>query len=103
VRIACEIAGVGVYSSPAASMTSTPFAASTSSALVAAGFESACVSMPRKSGPSMPCAWRWAQMAWLIASTCASLNELVSDEPRWPEVPKATRCAAIDGSGTRSK
>ena len=35
--MACEIAGVGVYSSPAASITSTPLAASTSSALSQAG------------------------------------------------------------------
>ena len=34
-------------------MTSTPFAASTSSAVAQAGTESACVSMPRNSGPSI--------------------------------------------------
>jgi len=39
IRRACETAGVGVYSSLAASMTSTPFAASTSSALRRAGTE----------------------------------------------------------------
>ena len=40
------------------SSTSTPFAASTSSALPNADSESACVSMPRNSGPSMPCSRR---------------------------------------------
>ena len=32
-------------------------------------------------------------MAWVIASTCASLNVLSKDEPRCPDVPKATRSA----------
>ena len=45
-------------------MTSTPLAASTSSALANAGSDSACVSMPRKSGPSMPCLRRYWQIAW---------------------------------------
>ena len=55
VRIAWETAGVGVYSSPVAIMTSTPLAASTSSALATAGTERACVSMPRNNGPSIFC------------------------------------------------
>jgi hypothetical protein len=97
--MACEMAGVGVYSSPAASITSTPLPASTSSALAAAGSESAWVSMPRKSGPSMPFFLRYRQIACVIASTCRSLNEVSNDEPRCPEVPKATRCAATAGSG----
>ena len=54
VMIACETAGVGVYSSFIASIVSTPLAASTSSALRSAGSDSACVSMPMNSGPSMP-------------------------------------------------
>ncbi len=37
LTMACEMAGVGVYALPAASTTSTPLAASTSSALVACG------------------------------------------------------------------
>jgi hypothetical protein len=53
VRMACEMAGVGVYSSSAAVITSTPFAASTSIALANAGADSACVSKPMNSGPSM--------------------------------------------------
>ena len=61
------MAGVGVYSSSAASITSTPFAASTSSALVSAGRDSACVSMPRNSGPSIWCAARYRQIAWAMA------------------------------------
>ena len=56
--------GVGVYSSPAAIITSTPLAASTSSALANAGADSACVSMPRNSGPAMPCCLRYSQIAW---------------------------------------
>ena len=54
VRMACESTGVGVYSSSFASITSTPFAARTSSALAQAGTESACVSMPRNKGPPIP-------------------------------------------------
>jgi len=38
-------------------------------------------------------------MAWLMARMCPSLKALVKDEPRWPEVPKATRWDGIDGSG----
>src|SRR5438105_5918794 len=34
---------------------------------------------------------------------CASLNEPCSGDPRWPLVPKATRCAGSSGSGRRSK
>ncbi len=52
------MAGVGVYSSPAAVMTSTPLAASTSSAEANAGADSAWVSKPMNSGPSMPCCLR---------------------------------------------
>ncbi len=29
----------------------------------------------------------------------SSLNAALSDEPRWPDVPKATRCAGSPGSG----
>jgi hypothetical protein len=82
-------------------MTSTPFAASTSSAVMKAGFESACVSKPMKSGPSMPSCLRWRQIACVIATMWSSLKAVWSDEPRWPEVPKTTRCADSDGSGRR--
>ena len=40
--------------------------------------------------------------AWVMARTCASLNDPRSDEPRWPLVPKLTRCAASAGSGCRT-
>ena len=50
--------GVGVYSSPSASITSTPLAASTSSALERAGTERAWVFMPKKRGPSICCSFR---------------------------------------------
>ena len=71
LRMACEIAGVGVYSSLTASMVGTPLAASTSSALALAGPDSAWVSMPRNSGPVIPLALRWSQIACVIAHTCA--------------------------------
>jgi hypothetical protein len=88
-----------VYSSSFASISSTPFAASTSRALAVAGSDSACVSVPRNSGPSIPCCLRYSQIAWLIASTCHSLKLLCNELPRCPEVPKLTCCSAIAGSG----
>ena len=97
--MACEIAGVGVGSSLIASITSTLLAASTSSALAHAGADSACVSTPMNSGPAIPAARRWSHRAWVIASTCHSLYDPSKAEPRWPDVPKATRCAGTVGSG----
>ena len=58
VRIACETAGVGVGPPAASTRTSTPWAVSTSTAVRAAGSDSAWVSRPRKSGPPMPWAAR---------------------------------------------
>src|ERR1019366_6183902 len=92
VRIASETAGVGVYSSPCASMTATLLAASTSSALASAGTERACVSMPRNGEPSIRCFFRYGQMACMMARMCFSLKALSNAQPRCPEVPKATRC-----------
>ena len=37
-----------------------------------------------------------------MAMMWASLNEVFRDDPRWPEVPKMTRCSGTSGSGTRS-
>ena len=51
------------------------------------------------SGPSVPWAARYRQIASVVAAMCASLNAPLSDEPRWPDVPKATRWAGSDGSG----
>ena len=66
-----------------------------------AGSDSAWVSRPRNSGPSVPCAARYSQMAWLVAAMWSSLNAVLKDEPRCPEVPNATRCPATAGSGCR--
>ena len=52
--MAREMTGVGVKPSSAWMIVSTPLAASTSSAVRCAGAESACVSLPMNSGPSMP-------------------------------------------------
>ena len=38
-------------------------------------------------------------MAWVMARMWASLKAVSSEEPRCPEVPKATRWAATAGSG----
>ena len=51
----------------------------------------------------MPWAVRYSTIAWVIARMCVSLKAVSSDEPRWPLVPKATRWAGIETSGTRSK
>ena len=88
-----------MYSSPSAIITSTPLAASTSSALVRAGTERAWVSMPRNSGPSIVCSLRYRQMAWLMARMWDSLNDFSNAEPRCPEVPNMTRCSGTEGSG----
>src|SRR2546429_7315912 len=56
--MAWDTAGVGVYLVPSDNITSTLFAASTCNALENAGSDSACVSIPRKSGPSIFCALR---------------------------------------------
>src|SRR5690242_4302523 len=55
------------------------------------------------SGPSVPCARRKSQMAWVIARIWASVNEPLSEEPRCPLVPKLTRCPGSSRSGPRSK
>ncbi|MNC29527.1 hypothetical protein D3C75_777750 [compost metagenome] len=98
-RMAWETAGVGVYSSSLDSITCTPLAASTSRALAVAGADSAWVSAPMNSGPSMPFSWRYRQMAWVMARTWYSLKLNSSEVPRCPEVPKATRWAATAASG----
>jgi hypothetical protein len=77
----------------------TSLAANTSSAVIIAGSLSACVSRPRNSGPSVPCARRYSTIAWLVAAMCCSLNALRRLDPRCPEVPNATRCATSPGSG----
>ncbi len=55
LKMAWETAGVGVYSLPAEVITITSLALSTSRALANAGADSACVSKPMNSGPSMAC------------------------------------------------
>ena len=97
--IACDTAGVGVQPSRASTSTVTPLAASTSSAVAVAGSERPWVSLPMKSGPSVPWAARYSQIACVVAAMWSSLKDVDSDEPRWPEVPKATRCSTTDGSG----
>ena len=42
---------------------------------------------------------RCSQIAWLVAAMWSSLNARSSDEPRCPEVPKATCCAGSATSG----
>ena len=41
-------------------------------------------------------------IAWVIARMCCSLKLVLSDEPRWPDVPKATRWSGSETSGSRS-
>ena len=101
-RMAREMAGVGVKPSSRWITVVTPLAASTSSAVRCAGADSAWVSLPMYSGPSMPWLDRCSQIACVMARMCASLNEPRSEEPRWPLVPKATRCAGSPVSGAAS-
>ncbi|MBF8258908.1 MAG: hypothetical protein HW377_1282 [Actinobacteria bacterium] len=91
--------GVGVQPPSPSTITSTPFPARTSRALRNAGSERAWVSIPRKSGPVAPARARPSQIACVTARTWASLKERERDDPRWPEVPNATRCKGSNGSG----
>jgi hypothetical protein len=59
----------------------------------------AWVSRPMNSGPVVPCARRKAQMAAVVATMCPSLKAVSNDEPRCPDVPKATRCPGTSASG----
>ena len=102
VRMAWETTGVGTKSSRESTRTCTPLATSTSMAVFLAGPDSAWVSEPRYSGPVTPAFLRYSAMAWEMAMMWASLNEVFRDDPRWPEVPKMTRCSGTSGSGTRS-
>ena len=97
--MARETAGVGVYPPRASVSTRTPLAASTSSALAVEGSASACVSATRYSGPSMPWAAQYSQIAWVVARMSSSLNVTLNAEPRCPDVPNNTRCATSPGSG----
>ena len=81
-RIARDTDGVGVYPPRESTSTVTSLATNTSSADTVAGSLSACVSAPRNSGPSMPCAARYSQIAWLVATMWSSLNVHDSAEPR---------------------
>src|SRR5271166_3872224 len=102
-RIAREITGVGVTPSFCWMTVCTWLPARTSSAVRWADPESACVSRPMNSGPSVPRMRRKSQMAWVMARIWASVNEPRSDEPRCPLVPKLTRCSGSPRSGWRSK
>src|SRR6266851_5391371 len=84
--MAREITGVGVTPSSRWMIVSAPFAASTSSAVRSAGPDTACVSLPMYSGPSMPRPRRYSQIAWVVARMCASVKEPRSGEPRCPLV-----------------
>ena len=55
-------------------IVSTPLAASTSSAVFCAGPDTACVSLPMKSGPEMFLLVRYSQIACVMARMCASLS-----------------------------
>jgi hypothetical protein len=47
----------------------------------------------------MPWPARYSQIAWVIASTCPSLKLRWRDDPRWPDVPNATRWPGSAASG----
>jgi ABC-type multidrug transport system fused ATPase/permease subunit len=61
--------------------------------------DTACVSLPRKSGPRTPAFARYSQIACVTARRCASLKAEANAEPRCPLVPNATRSAAFSGFG----
>lgn len=71
VSAACDTMGVGLASSCGASLTLTLLGASTSSPVAQDGTNSACVSMPRKIGPLVPCRAQCSQMMCLMAQHVA--------------------------------
>ena len=81
------------------SITVTPLAASTSSAVAVAGPDSAWLSAPMNIGPSVPCSARYSQMAWVMARMWSRLNAVSRLDPRWPEVPNTTRWSGIGDVG----
>jgi len=66
-------------------------AAKTSTAVTVAGSDRAWVSFARNSGPSMPWAARYSQIACDVAAMWSSLKLSENALPRCPEVPNATR------------
>ena len=54
---------------------------------------------PGRAARSRPACLRCSQIAWATARMWASLKLRRRAEPRWPEVPKATRWAGSRGSG----
>ena len=49
-----------------------------------------------------PLARRYSQMAWVMARMWASVKVPLSGVPRWPLVPKITRCVGSSKSGLHS-
>lgn len=103
VRIAWLSAGVGVQPLRASARIATPFPANTSSTVSWAGSERAWVSFPTKIGPVICWPARYSTMAWVIAAMWFSLKEPFSEDPRCPEVPKATFWAGFSTSGWMEK
>ena len=97
-RMAWLIRGVGV-NRPGCTRTRTPLAIRTSSAVIQAGSDRACVSRPMYSGPVIPACARYSATACAMARMCVSLKVPAMLLPRWPLVPNATRCRGSLGSG----
>ena len=100
-RIACEMTGVGV--TPSSRWIDDLHAVGRPGPRgrsAGPGRTAACVSLPRNSGPVDPLVARGSRR-WpgVIARMCASVNVPSSGVPRWPLVPKATRCLGSRGSG----
>ena len=98
VMIACERVGVG-YSRARVDHDVQSLAASTSSVVAKAGSDSACVSIAKNSGPSIPADWRYSRDRLGHRDDMIFVERVAKAEPRCPEVPNATRCAGIEHSG----
>ena len=100
VRIAWDTAGVGVKISSPADHRLDAVGREDLEGVAKAGSDSAWVSVPMNSGPSID--WlrrRYSQMACVMARMCHSLNARSNDEPRCPDVPNATRSRRDGGVG----
>ena len=101
-RIAKDTSGVGVGLLFSEIATFTPLAQQTLMAVISAGVERACVSLPIKSVPLNCILFLYSQIACVIAITWAWLKLFLKALPLCPDVPKETLCSSLEISGESS-
>ena len=101
-RIACDTAGVGVKP-PAASTSDRQRRSRRAPRRTSPRPARRARACPRRRTAARPCPARarYSTIACVVAAMWSSLKVVASDEPRWPDVPKATACSEFAGSGCR--